>query len=122
MMTYISDTHALVWLLEGNPSLSPRALRAFSDPNAQIVIPAIVLAEVQFLYTRKRVNTDLQEVFHYIRQTPAGVVRRAPRWMQRYGLEWLWRLLHDPRKIAKVRNLPRFVWLVWREGRKNPRR
>ncbi len=46
----------------------------------------------------------------------AGVVRRAPRWMQRYGLEWLWRLLHDPRKIAKVRNLPRFVWLVWREG------
>jgi N-acetylglucosaminyldiphosphoundecaprenol N-acetyl-beta-D-mannosaminyltransferase len=46
----------------------------------------------------------------------AGVVRRAPRWMQRYGLEWLWRLLQDPRKIAKVRNLPRFVWLVWRES------
>jgi len=45
-----------------------------------------------------------------------GVVRRAPRWMQRYGLEWLWRLLHDPRKIAKVRNLPRFVWLVWHES------
>lgn len=47
----------------------------------------------------------------------AGVVRRAPRWMQRSGLEWLWRLLHDPRKITKVRNLPRFVWLVWRESR-----
>lgn len=47
----------------------------------------------------------------------AGVVKRAPRWMQRYGLEWLWRLMHDPRKIAKVRNLPRFVWLVWRESR-----
>jgi N-acetylglucosaminyldiphosphoundecaprenol N-acetyl-beta-D-mannosaminyltransferase len=46
----------------------------------------------------------------------AGVVRRAPRWMQRYGLEWLWRLMQDPRKIAKVRNLPRFVWLVWRES------
>jgi N-acetylglucosaminyldiphosphoundecaprenol N-acetyl-beta-D-mannosaminyltransferase len=49
----------------------------------------------------------------------AGVVRRAPRWMQRYGLEWLWRLLQDPRKIAKVRNLPRFVWLVWRESLKH---
>ncbi|MCS7065132.1 MAG: WecB/TagA/CpsF family glycosyltransferase [Fimbriimonadales bacterium] len=48
----------------------------------------------------------------------AGVVRRAPRWMQRYGLEWLWRLLHDPRKIAKVRNLPRFAWQVWRESRR----
>jgi N-acetylglucosaminyldiphosphoundecaprenol N-acetyl-beta-D-mannosaminyltransferase len=48
----------------------------------------------------------------------AGVVKRAPRWMQRYGLEWLWRLMQDPRKIAKVRNLPRFAWLVWRDSRR----
>ncbi|RMH09830.1 MAG: glycosyltransferase, partial [Armatimonadetes bacterium] len=26
----------------------------------------------------------------------------------------LWRLLQDPRKIKKVRNLPRFVWQIWR--------
>lgn len=43
-----------------------------------------------------------------------GVVRRAPRWLQRIGGEWLWRLLQDPRKIKKVRNLPRFAWLVLR--------
>jgi N-acetylglucosaminyldiphosphoundecaprenol N-acetyl-beta-D-mannosaminyltransferase len=43
-----------------------------------------------------------------------GVVKRAPRWMQRLGCEWLWRLLQDPRKIKKVRNLPRFAWQVWR--------
>lgn len=46
-----------------------------------------------------------------------GVVRRAPRWMQRVGCEWLWRLLQDPRKIKKVRNLPRFVWRVWQAAR-----
>ncbi|MCX7926328.1 MAG: WecB/TagA/CpsF family glycosyltransferase [Fimbriimonadales bacterium] len=44
----------------------------------------------------------------------AGVVKRAPRWMQRTGCEWLWRLVQDPRKIKKVRNLPRFAWQVWR--------
>ncbi|MCS6918719.1 MAG: WecB/TagA/CpsF family glycosyltransferase [Fimbriimonadales bacterium] len=44
----------------------------------------------------------------------AGVVKRAPRWMQRTGCEWLWRLLQDPRKIKKVRNLPKFAWQVWR--------
>ncbi|MCS7300890.1 MAG: WecB/TagA/CpsF family glycosyltransferase [Fimbriimonadales bacterium] len=43
-----------------------------------------------------------------------GVVRRAPQWMQRTGCEWLWRLAQDPRKIRKVRNLPRFAWQVWR--------
>lgn len=30
-----------------------------------------------------------------------GAERRAPRWMQRSGLEWLYRLLHDPGRMAK---------------------
>ncbi|MGH6678036.1 MAG: WecB/TagA/CpsF family glycosyltransferase [Bradyrhizobium sp.] len=30
----------------------------------------------------------------------AGVVRRAPRWMQRSGLEWLHRILQDPHRLA----------------------
>jgi N-acetylglucosaminyldiphosphoundecaprenol N-acetyl-beta-D-mannosaminyltransferase len=46
-----------------------------------------------------------------------GVVKRAPKWLQRVGGEWLWRLLQDPRKIKKVRNLPRFAWRVLRERR-----
>jgi N-acetylglucosaminyldiphosphoundecaprenol N-acetyl-beta-D-mannosaminyltransferase len=29
-----------------------------------------------------------------------GVERRAPRWMQHAGLEWLYRLLRDPRRLA----------------------
>lgn len=30
-----------------------------------------------------------------------GRVRRAPRWMQRTGLEWLYRLWQEPRRLAK---------------------
>jgi len=30
-----------------------------------------------------------------------GHVKRAPRWMQRVGLEWLHRTLHEPRRLAK---------------------
>lgn len=30
-----------------------------------------------------------------------GDERRAPRWMQRIGCEWLYRLLQDPRRLAK---------------------
>jgi N-acetylglucosaminyldiphosphoundecaprenol N-acetyl-beta-D-mannosaminyltransferase len=30
----------------------------------------------------------------------AGTKRRAPRWMQRIGLEWLFRLLSEPRRLA----------------------
>ncbi len=42
----------------------------------------------------------------------SGRVRRAPLWMQRMGMEWLWRVGHNPRKIAKVMLLPRFAWMV----------
>jgi N-acetylglucosaminyldiphosphoundecaprenol N-acetyl-beta-D-mannosaminyltransferase len=31
----------------------------------------------------------------------AGIVKRAPPWVQRHGLEWLHRLLQDPRRLAK---------------------
>ncbi|MEI7533849.1 MAG: WecB/TagA/CpsF family glycosyltransferase [Verrucomicrobiae bacterium] len=42
----------------------------------------------------------------------SGRVRQAPRWMQRSGLEWLYRLGSEPRRLAKryFRNNPRFVW------------
>ena len=30
----------------------------------------------------------------------AGVLRQAPRWMQRSGLEWLFRLIQEPRRLA----------------------
>lgn len=45
----------------------------------------------------------------------SGKVKRAPEWFQRHGLEWLYRLAKDPKKISKVSSLPRFVWLVLRE-------
>jgi len=31
----------------------------------------------------------------------SGRIRRAPRWMQRMGLEWLFRMLADPRRLVR---------------------
>ena len=39
----------------------------------------------------------------------AGRVRRAPRLMQRAGLEWLWRCALQPRRIREVMCLPLFL-------------
>lgn len=47
----------------------------------------------------------------------SGNLRRAPVWMQKLNLEWLWRLLQNPSKISKVKLLPRFVGLVRRSPR-----
>jgi N-acetylglucosaminyldiphosphoundecaprenol N-acetyl-beta-D-mannosaminyltransferase len=47
----------------------------------------------------------------------AGLRRRAPRWMRQVGLEWLYRLAQDPRRLARryVVGNSQFIWLVARE-------
>jgi N-acetylglucosaminyldiphosphoundecaprenol N-acetyl-beta-D-mannosaminyltransferase len=47
----------------------------------------------------------------------AGLVPQAPATMQRYGLEWLYRLLQEPRRLWRryARYNPRFVWMFARQ-------
>ena len=46
----------------------------------------------------------------------AGSLAQAPRWMQRRGLEWAYRLYREPRRLARryLSNNPRFVLAVLR--------
>ena len=39
----------------------------------------------------------------------AGTVKRAPESWQRLGLEWLYRLMKEPRRIGRMMKLPLFV-------------
>lgn len=50
----------------------------------------------------------------------AGKLKRAPKWMQKMSLEWVVRLLQDPRRLWKrylVTNI-KFLWFVRKENRK----
>lgn len=42
----------------------------------------------------------------------AGTVQRAPAWMQRNRLEWLYRLLRQPQRFMRMMALPKFVMAV----------
>jgi N-acetylglucosaminyldiphosphoundecaprenol N-acetyl-beta-D-mannosaminyltransferase len=42
----------------------------------------------------------------------AGRIERAPSVLRRFGLEWLYRLVREPRRWRRQLALPRFVWLV----------
>lgn len=44
----------------------------------------------------------------------AGEVRRMPRWTSKLGVEWLFRVLLDPRRWRRLPRLWRFAWLVLR--------
>lgn len=48
----------------------------------------------------------------------AGIARRAPRWVQKMGLEWLYRLLREPSRFGRMLVLPYFLMLVIFESMK----
>jgi N-acetylglucosaminyldiphosphoundecaprenol N-acetyl-beta-D-mannosaminyltransferase len=49
----------------------------------------------------------------------AGHVRRAPAWISRLGLEWVHRLLQEPRRLWRryLVEDPKFLAIVWRTSR-----
>ena len=59
------------------------------------------------------VSIGIGAVFNFIAET----VKRAPRWMQRCGLEWLFRLYQEPRRLWKRYLIGNtiFLWLVLKE-------
>jgi len=50
----------------------------------------------------------------------SGHSKRAPSWLQKLGLEWLHRLVHQPWRWRRMVALPRFAWLVLRRRLGSP--
>lgn len=48
----------------------------------------------------------------------AGTVKRAPRWMIRLQLEWLYRLIREPRRFGRMLRLPKFVFAAFKKRMK----
>lgn len=42
----------------------------------------------------------------------SGNIKRAPNWMQKIGLEWLYRLIKEPKRIFRQIKLVKFLWLA----------
>jgi N-acetylglucosaminyldiphosphoundecaprenol N-acetyl-beta-D-mannosaminyltransferase len=47
----------------------------------------------------------------------ADMVKRAPIWMQKMGLEWFFRLIVEPRRLWQryIMGNPQFIWLVLKQ-------
>lgn len=47
----------------------------------------------------------------------SGIIKRAPRWMQKAGLEWFWRLMMEPKRLWKRYLIDdmEFFWLILKQ-------
>ncbi len=104
--------------------------RALTDAEDRAVVEAINASGVQILFVglgcpkqeiwmaehREQLQCVMLGVgaaFDFI----AGNKRHAPHWMQRLGLEWVFRLASEPRRLWKryLKHNPMFVWYLGRQ-------
>jgi len=59
---YVTDTHALVWFLEGNPKLSELCRNILLTQDAMIYVPAMVILETVDMVHKRRTHLDLKHL------------------------------------------------------------
>jgi len=104
-----------------------RLRRELADSNADIVFVALgspkqeVLADMHHDVLPRAWWIGVGISFSFL----CGDVQRAPRWMQRTGLEWVHRLAQEPRRLARrylVDGIPYAVRLLARSAAERTRR
>ena len=75
-----------------------RHLAPVNEADADIVIVSLSARKGQVWIgrNRDRLNARILAPLGAVVDFTAGTVQRAPGWMQRIGLEWLWRIKEDP--------------------------
>ena len=81
-------------------------------PNVLFVAMGAPMQEKWIYENRNKLKVDIAAgqggTFDY----EAGTVKRAPVWMQKCGIEWLWRLIKEPKRIKRMIVLPIFFLKV----------
>lgn len=98
----------------GKANESSEIIAAINKSRSDILLVAFGMPKQEkwladnLIRTKCKIGIGLGGSFDFV----AGVRKRAPKWMQKSGLEWLYRLYKEPARIKRQIALPKFLWLV----------
>lgn len=98
----------------GSPDETEEIIDAINKSKADILLVAFGSPKQEIWlnsYLKKticKIGMGVGGTFDFI----AGVKPRAPFWMRRVGLEWLFRLAIEPHRWKRQLAIPKFIWLV----------
>ena len=76
-MSFVADTHALLWWFTDSPKISPTVSKIFERcERGEIIIyiPSIVLAEALSVFEKKRIDFDFKKLFRMLQEAENFIV------------------------------------------------
>ena len=104
----------IVGTMNGYEKDNDKIIKAINKSKAEIIFVAMGSPKQEFWITE-----NMNKVCPYIFQGVGGSfdvfsgnIKRAPKWMRKIGLEWLYRLLKEPKRIFRQIKLFKFLFIV----------
>ncbi len=116
----VVDTYSPPYGFEDDPEECEQILQKVNDSGATVLAVGLGAPKQEKWIDRNRAHLPGVKVFLAIGATidfEAGNVPRSPRWMSTLGLEWIHRIVMEPRRLGKryFNDALPFVWLVLAE-------
>lgn len=104
----------IVGTINGYEKNNKKIIKTINDSKAQIVFVALGSPKQEY-WIRDNKDKVCANIFQGVGgsfDVFSGNIKRAPKLMQKLGLEWLYRLLREPKRIFRQVKLLKFIWLV----------
>lgn len=104
----------IVGIMDGYEKDEKKIINAINKSKADIIFVALGSPK-QELWITKNMNKLCPKIYQGVGgsfDVFSGNVKRAPKWMQKSGLEWLYRLIKDPKRIFRQVKLFKFLLII----------
>ena len=104
----------IVGTINGYEKDNDKIIKAINKSKADIVFVALGSPKQEYWITENmnKVNAKIFQGVGGSFDVFSGNIKRAPKWMQKIGLEWLYRLIKEPKRIFRQIKLVKFLWLA----------
>lgn len=99
----VVGTYSPSYGFEKDPKKTEKVIHIIKKANPQILIVGLgAPKQEKFIYeNRKKLGVPVSLGLGASLDFEAGNIKRAPKWMANHGLEWLYRITQDPKRLAK---------------------
>ena len=107
----------IVGIMDGYEKDESKIVEAINNSKANIVLVALGggKQEEWIYHNLEKVNAQVFQCVGGSFDVFSGNSKRAPKIMQKLGIEWLFRLMKEPSRFKRQAKIPKFILLVFKE-------